>query len=57
MKKTRAYKQGIVKTFEHPVLNEGQVVEIIFEGYDFYTVQSFITATQEKIKKEDLQIN
>jgi hypothetical protein len=57
MKRTRAYKQGVVKTFEHPVLNEGQIVEIIFEGYDFYVVQSFTTATQEKIKKEDLQIN
>ena len=57
MKKTRAYKQAVVKTFEHPVLNEGQIVDIIFEGYDFYIVQSFTTATQEKIKKEDLQIN
>jgi hypothetical protein len=56
-KRTRAYKQGVVRTFQHPVLNEGQIVDIIYEGHDFYTVQSFTTGTQEKIKKEDLQIN
>lgn len=57
MKRTRAYKQGAVQSIDHPVLIKGQIVDIIFEGHDFYIVQSFTTATQEKIKKEELTIN
>jgi hypothetical protein len=57
MKIKRAYKQGVVTTTLHPTLKEGQIVDIIFEGHDFYNVQSFTTGSQEKIKKEDLQIN
>jgi len=57
MKRTRAYKQGVVKTFQHPILQEGQIVDILFEGHDFYIVQCFTTGTQEKINKEDLTIN
>ena len=53
----RAYKQGVVITSSHPVLVEGQIVDILFEGHDFYLVQSFTTSTQEKINKEDLSIN
>ena len=53
----RAYKQGSVLIDTHPVLQKGQIVDILFEGHDFYLVQSFVTSTQEKIKKEDLQIN
>jgi len=57
LKIKRAYRQGRVITKDHPVLKESQIVDIIFEGHDFYTVQSFITGTQEKIKKEDLQLD
>ena len=57
MKIKRAYRQGVVVTSSHPVLKEGQIVDIIFEGHDFYTVQSFITGTQEKIQKELVKID
>jgi hypothetical protein len=52
MKIKRAYRQGVINTDNHPILQKGQIVDIIFEGHDFYTVQSFITGTQEKIQKE-----
>ena len=52
MKIKRAYRQGVVITENHPTLNKGQIVDIIFEGQDFYTVQSFTTGTQEKIDKK-----
>jgi len=57
MKIKRAYRQGVVATSSHPVLKEGQIVDIIFEGHDFYMVQSFITGTQEKIQKELVNID
>ena len=57
MKIKRAYRQGRVITKDHPVLNENQIVEITFEGYDFYNVQNFHTGKTEKIKKEDLQLD
>jgi len=53
----RPYKQGVVNTKDHPVLKEGQIVDIIFEGYDFYFVQSFTTSSQERIEKIYLTIN
>jgi ribosomal protein L31 len=48
----RAYRQGVVTTTTHSTLKEGQVVDIIFEGHDFYTVQCFVTGSQEKIDKK-----
>jgi hypothetical protein len=52
MKNKRSYRQCVIDTDTHPILQKGQIVDIIFEGYDFYTVQSFTTGTQENIKKE-----
>lgn len=57
MKIKRSYIQGAVTTTTHPVLKEGQIVDIIFEGHDFYTVQSFTTGTQEKIDKKFINTN
>ena len=57
MKIKRSYRQCVINTDTHPILQKGQIVDIIFEGYDFYTVQSFTTGTQEKIQKEFVVLN
>jgi hypothetical protein len=55
-KNKRAYRQGVVNTIENPPLQKSQIVDIIFEGHDFYIVQSYTTATQEKIEKKFIDL-
>jgi hypothetical protein len=57
VKRRYPYRNGIVKTDNHPNLLKGQVIEIIEDCGDFYKVRVFINAQKEEIKKEDVLIN
>lgn len=57
MKKRRCYRQGIVNKNINENLKEGQIVDIIFEDDYHYIIQLYITSFQEKIKKQDLDID
>ena len=57
MKKRYPYRNGIVKTDNHPNLLKGQVIEILEDCGDFYRVRVFVNAKNEEIKKEDVLVN
>jgi hypothetical protein len=57
VKRRYPYRNGIVKTDNHPTLLRGQVIEILEDCGDFYRVRVFINAQEEEIKKEDVLIN
>lgn len=53
-----AYKQGVVKTKDHLLFQEGQIVNIIKEENEFYVVKAiFPNAPTVRILKEFLEIN
>lgn len=51
------FRNGIVKTKNHPVLKFGQVVNIIEETEDLYRVKLHPNSQAEIISKEDLLVN
>jgi hypothetical protein len=52
------YRQGIIKTSEHLMFNEGQIVDIMEEDKDHYWVRAiFPNSPKIKIKKEFLKID
>ena len=57
MKKKRCYRQGIINRDISENLKKGQIVDIISEDDSYYIIQSYITSFQEKIKKQDLNID
>jgi hypothetical protein len=57
VKRRHPYKNGIVKTDNHPSLLKGQVIEILEDCGEFYRVRVFINGKNEEIKKEDVLVN
>ena len=57
VRKKFPYKQGVVITSEHPVLVQGQVVEILQECEDHYNVRVFINGKTETIEKKGVLVN
>ena len=52
------YRQGIVKTKDHFILNENQIVSIISEEDEFYWVNAtFDNSPKVKILKKDIETN
>lgn len=51
------YQQGVVRTKNHPSLNNGQIVYVINEDEFYYTVQSENTSNLEKIEKKDISFD
>jgi hypothetical protein len=51
------YRQGVVRTINHPSLENGQIVYVINEDEFYYTVQSENTSNLEKIEKKDISFD
>ena len=56
-KRNRPYKQGVIISETNEFLKKGQIVEIIEEHDDYFSIRVFLTGKLEKIKKEELTIN
>jgi hypothetical protein len=56
-KSFQSFKQGIIKIEDHSILRKGQIVQIISEDTETYTVKPYIASVPQKIKKEDLILN
>jgi hypothetical protein len=58
MKKSGVYKQGVVETENHPILNKGQFIEILEEKDEEYIVRAiFPNSPTIIISKKDIFIN
>jgi hypothetical protein len=58
MRKTGVYKQGVVETENHPILNKGQFIEILQEKEDEYVVRAiFPNAPMITISKKYIFVN
>lgn len=57
IKRRYAYKNGVVTTDKHPVLLQGQVIEILQELNGVYEVRVFLTGQVETIEKESVLVN
>lgn len=53
----QSFKQGIIRTETHSVLKKGQIVQIVSEDDETFTVKPYIASVSQKIKKEDLIVN
>jgi len=51
------YRHGIVNTDSHQVLRKGQAVKVLYEKDGYYVVKPFIACLEQKIKKEDINVN
>ena len=56
-KSFQSLRQGIIKIEDHSILRKGQIVQIISEDTETYTVKPYIASVPQKIKKEDLILN
>ena len=56
-KNFQSFRQGIIKVENHSILRKGQIVQIVSEDAETYTVKPYIASVPQKIKKEDLILN
>lgn len=57
MSKNYNYHQGVITATDHPIFNQGQIVDVLREEESFYIVQTGKTGSMEKVEKKDLSFN